>query len=81
MTSTPILLVFTMLPQLRFFSETINKVSSYTYSGVIASYVDGIFSKDGYILNVQDLVTMATWFIVGIAIFIIAYKKRGMESD
>lgn len=80
-TSTPILLVFTMLPQLRFFSETINKVSSYTYSGVIASYVDGIFSKDGYILNAQDLVTMATWFIVGIAIFIIAYKKRGMESD
>ncbi len=79
--STPILLVFTMLPQLRFFSETINKVSSYTYSGVISSYVDGIFSKEGYILNTKDLLTMTVWFIVGIVIFIVAYKKNGMESD
>lgn len=79
--STPILLVFTMLPQLRFFSETINKVSSYTYSGVISSYVDGIFSKEGYILNTQDILTMAVWFIIGIVIFIVAYKKNGMESD
>ena len=78
---TPILLVFTMLPQLRFFSSTIEKVSSYTYSGVIASYVDGIFSKEGYALNSYDLVTVAIWFILGIVIFILAYKKRGMESD
>ncbi|SES62417.1 ABC-2 type transport system permease protein [Enterococcus malodoratus] len=78
---TPILLVFTMLPQLRFFSSTIEKVSSYTYSGVIASYVDGIFSKEGYALNSRDLVTVAIWFILGIVIFILAYKKRGMESD
>lgn len=78
---TPLLLVFTMLPQLRFFSSTIDKVSSYSYSGVIAGYVDGIFSKEGYSLNMPDLVTMAVWFVLGIVIFLIAYRKRGMESD
>lgn len=78
---TPLLLVFTMLPQLRFFSSTIDKVSSYSYSGVIAGYVDGIFSKEGYSLNALDLVTMAVWFVLGIVIFLIAYRKRGMESD
>ena len=78
---TPLLLVFTMLPQLRFFSSTIDKVSSYSYSGVIAGYVDGIFSKEGYSLNALDLVTMSVWFVLGIVIFLIAYRKRGMESD
>lgn len=78
---TPLLLVFTMLPQLRFFSSTIDKVSSYSYSGVIAGYVDGIFSKEGYFLNALDLVTMSVWFVLGIVIFLIAYRKRGMESD
>lgn len=78
---TPLLLLFTMLPQLRFFSSTIDRVSSYSYSGVIAGYVDGIFSKEGYSLNALDLVTMAVWFVLGIVIFLIAYRKRGMESD
>lgn len=78
---TPLLLVFTMLPQLRFFSSTIDKVSSYSYSGAIAGYVDGIFSKEGYSLNALDLVTMSVWFVLGIVIFLIAYRKRGMESD
>ncbi|MGO3780186.1 MAG: ABC transporter permease [Enterococcus viikkiensis] len=79
--STPILLIFTMLPQLRFFSTTIDKISSFTYSGVIANYVDGIFSKAGYALNMRDVLTMVAWLIIGIIIFIVAYRKRGMESD
>ncbi len=78
---TPLLLVLTMLPQLRFFSTTLRDVSSYTYSGVIASYVDGLFSDKGYALNTRDVLTMAIWFVLCSVIFVMAYKKRGMEAE
>jgi ABC-2 type transport system permease protein len=70
-----------MLPQLRFFSTTLRDVSSYTYSGVIASYVDGLFSDQGYALNTRDVLTMAIWFVLCSVIFVMAYKKRGMEAE
>jgi ABC-2 type transport system permease protein len=48
---------------------------------VIASYVDGLFSDQGYALNTRDVLTMAIWFVLCSVIFVMAYKKRGMEAE
>lgn len=79
--STPVLLLFTMLPQFRLFNETVNRISNVTFSGIIANYIDGVFSEGFYNFSRHDITILVIWLTISFLLFIMAYKKFGVDSD
>lgn len=70
----PVMMVFSFLPMLSLFNETIEKIAKVTYSQQISLLVNNDFEDmtGGIIVIVINLVLVA-------ALFFAAYRKNGME--
>ena len=70
----PVMMVFSFLPMLSLFNETIEKIAKVTYSQQISLLVNNNFENmtDGIIVIAINLVLAA-------ALFFAAYRKNGME--
>ena len=72
--TVPVMLIFSFLPMLSMFNETIEKIAKVTYSQQINILVNSSFE------NVSDsIVVIAVNFILAALLFFIAYRKNGIE--
>ena len=78
MTSTsvtlPVMMIFSFLPMLSMFNETIEKIARVTYTQQISRLVNNNFESMG-----EGIIVIAVNFVLAAALFFLAYRKRGME--
>ena len=72
----PIMMVFSFLPMLSMFNESIKKFAGIIYSQQISDIINGIGASE---ISAKNIIVIAANFIVGLVLFAMAYKKKGLE--
>lgn len=72
----PVMMVFSFVPMLSTFNESIKKFASIIYSQQISDLINGIGISG---VSINNIIVIAVNFIIGILLFAIAYKKKGLE--
>lgn len=72
----PIMMVLSFVPMLSMFNENIKKFASIIYSQQISDLINGIGSSE---VSANNIIVIAVNFIIGIVLFAMAYKKKGLE--
>ena len=70
----PIMMVFSFLPMLSMFNETIKKVAGVTYTQQISLLVNNNFEGMS-----EGVIVIAINFVLAAVLFFLAYRKKGME--
>ncbi|MCH5325550.1 MAG: ABC transporter permease [Eubacterium sp.] len=70
----PVMMVFSILPMLAVFNETIEKIAKFTYSQQISVLINNNFED-----MTESAVFIAINFVLAVVLFFIAYRKNGME--
>ena len=76
--TTPFVLVFMMIPMFTGFSETLQKISMFFFTGIafdaIANISNGLPAVD-----VKGIAVLAAEFILSVILFLILYRRNGFE--
>lgn len=72
--TVPVMMIFSFLPMLSMFNETIGKIAKFTYSQQISILVNNNFDS-----ITDSIIVLAVNFILAVLIFFSAYHKNGME--
>ena len=70
----PVMMVFSFLPMLSMFNETIKKVARVTYTQQISQLVNNNFEDMS-----EGVIVIAINFVLAAMLFFLAYHKKGME--
>ena len=70
----PVMMVFSFLPMLSLFNETIEKIAKVTYSQQISLLVNNNFEN-----MTGGIIVIAINLVLAVALFFAAYRKNGME--
>ena len=74
--TVPVMMVFSFLPMLSIFNETIAKVAKFTYSQQVSLLINGIGTAD---ITSENLVILGTNMAVAVVLFLAAFRKKGLE--
>jgi len=72
----PIMMIFSFAPMLSMFNESIEKIAGIIYSQQISDIINGIGTSD---FSIESIVVIAANFVVGLMLFVVVYKKKGLE--
>lgn len=72
----PIMMVFSFVPMLSMFNETIRKFAQIIYSQQISDLINGIGSVG---ISAKNIIVIAINFVIGIILFAFAFRKKGLE--
>ena len=72
----PIMMVFSFVPMLSMFNENVKKVAGVIYSQQLSDLINGIGVLD---IPPKSIIVIAANFVIGIVLFAVAYKKKGLE--
>ena len=76
--TTPVVLVFMMIPMFTGFSETLQKISMFFFTGIafdaIANISNGLPAVD-----VKGIAVLAAEFILSVILFLVLYRRNGFE--
>ncbi|MDE6727893.1 MAG: ABC transporter permease [Oscillospiraceae bacterium] len=72
----PIMMVFSFVPMLSMFNESIKKFAAIIYSQQISDLINGIGASE---FPVKSVIVIAVNYIVGVVLFAVLFKKKGLE--
>ncbi|MCM1335038.1 MAG: ABC transporter permease [Bacteroides sp.] len=72
----PIMMVISFVPMLSMFNETIKKFAGIVYSQQISDLIVGIGVSE---VSSKSVIVILANFAVGLALFALAYRKKGLE--
>ena len=72
----PIMMVFSFVPMLSMFNESIKKFAAIIYSQQISDLINGMGASE---VSAKSIIVIACNFIIEILLFAIVYKKNGLE--
>lgn len=74
--SVPVTMIFSFLPMLSMFNDSIEKIARVTYSQQMSILINGLGSAD---IKAESIIVITVNFAVMTALFAAAFKKRGLE--
>lgn len=74
--SVPVTMVFSFLPMLSMFNESIEKIARVTYSQQMSLLINGIGNTD---ISVENIAVIGVNFLIAVVLFWGVYKKKGFE--
>ncbi len=74
--TVPVMMVFSFLPMLSMFNESIEKIARITYSQQLSLLINGLGNST---VNAENLIILTTNFLIAIVLFCIAFRKKGLE--
>lgn len=74
--TVPVMMVFSFLPMLSMFNESIEKVARITYSQQINILINGLGNTE---IKPENIIVIAANFLVSAILFSVAFKKKGLE--
>lgn len=75
--SVPLMVVFAFMPMLALFNESVAKVSKYIYSQQINNWISSI--SDLQISN-ENIAIMVINILIALVLFVVFYRKKGLEN-
>lgn len=72
----PVMMIFSFVPMLSMFNESIKKFAGIIYSQQISDLINGIGASE---VSAGSILVIAVNFVVGLVLFAVAYKKKGLE--
>lgn len=72
----PVMMIFSFVPMLSMFNESIKKFAGIIYSQQISDLINGIGASE---VSLGSILVIAINFAVGLVLFAVAYKKKGLE--
>ena len=76
--TVPVMMIFSFLPMLAMFNETIKKIAKITYSQQIYLIFADLENSS---FSMENGLVLAGNFLVAVVLFFVIYKKRGMEKN
>lgn len=76
--TVPVMMIFSFLPMLAMFNETIEKIAKITYSQQIYLIFADLENSS---FSMENGLVLAGNFLVAVLLFFVIYKKRGMEIN
>ncbi|MCF7523173.1 hypothetical protein L3X07_07195 [Levilactobacillus brevis] len=55
-------------------------LANLTYSGILTRLVDQTLGQ-GYHWDFQDIAVLLIWLVIGMGLFLYAYRRNGLDSD
>ncbi len=77
----PFTLVLALLPTFGTFNDTLGKISGFMYTGIVENMVNGFAAGKGLVITTAQWVILFASAALMTLLFILAYKKKGLESD
>lgn len=74
--SVPVTMVFSFLPMLSMFNESIEKVARITYSQQMSNLINGLGTAE---IKAESAVVIAVNFVIMALLFAVAFRKKGLE--
>ena len=71
--SVPVTMVFSFLPMLSMFNESIEKIARVTYSQQMSLLINGIGNTD---ISVENIAVIGVNFLIAVVLFWGVYKKK-----
>lgn len=76
----PVMMIFSFVPMLSMFNETIKKFAKIIYSQQISDLINGLGTSEvPFEVSSENMMVIAANFVIGIVLFAVAYKKKGLE--
>ncbi len=76
----PVMMIFSFVPMLSMFNETIKKYAGIIYSQQISDLINGIGSSEvPFEVTSENMIVIAANFVIGVILFAVIYKKKGLE--
>lgn len=72
----PVMMIFSFLPMLSMFNESIEKVARITYSQQMSILINGIGNSA---IKPESIIIIAVNFVVASILFTLAFRKKGLE--
>lgn len=72
----PVMMIFSFVPMLSMFNENIKKFAGIIYSQQINNLINNIGTSE---IPAKSIIVITVNFIIGIILFAVIYKKRGLE--
>lgn len=72
----PVMMIFSFLPMLSMFNESIEKVARITYSQQMSILINGIGNSA---IKPESIIIIAVNFVVASIFFTLAFRKKGLE--
>lgn len=72
----PVMMIFSFIPMLSMFNENIKKFAAVIYSQQINNLINNIGASE---IPAKSIIVITVNFIIGIILFAVIYKKRGLE--
>lgn len=76
--TTPVLIIFMMIPMFSGFSETLEKISGLLFTGIIFNAIANIDNALP-VTDIKGVIVLAAEFLVSVAVFLALYRKNGFE--
>ena len=73
--TVPIMMIFSFLPMISMFNDTIRQVARFTYSWQIQQLLGEIAQRN---VSVETVAVLAGNLLVAVVLFAVAYRKRGL---
>ena len=74
--SVPVTMVFSFLPMLSMFNESIEKIAGVTYSQQMSNLINGLGTTG---IEPESIIVISANFLIAIGLFVISFKKKGLE--
>lgn len=74
--TVPVMMVFSFLPMLSMFNESIEKIAKVTYSQQLSILINGLGTAE---VKPESILVIAANFIISAVLFAIVFKKKGLE--
>ena len=74
--TVPVMMIFSFLPMLSMFNESIEKIARITYSQQMSILINGLGTAE---IKAESVVVIAVNFIVMAVLFAVAFKKKGLS--
>ena len=76
----PVMMIFSFVPMLSMFNETIKKFARIIYSQQISDLINGLGASEvPFEISSENMIVIAANFMIGIILFAVIYKKKGLE--
>ena len=74
--TVPVMMIFSFLPMLSMFNDTVRNAARITYSQQISDLINGIGTSG---VTAESVIVIAVNAVIAAALFVIVYRRKGLE--
>lgn len=74
--TVPVMAIFSFLPMLSMFNDTIKAAARVTYSQQLSELINGIGVSE---ISAESVIVISVNLVIAVALFTMAYRKKGLE--